>query len=68
MLICPTCDEPFEPQYPRRCEWCGHEFHDGYDAALRDDPAEEIGSRTILVILGLLALTLALVAYFMLIV
>ena len=29
--MCSTCDEPFVPEYPRRCEWCGHEFADGYD-------------------------------------
>lgn len=68
MLMCPTCDEPFEPQYPRRCEWCGHEFGDGYNVALAEGPAEEVGSRAILVILGLLALAAGLVAYFMFIV
>jgi predicted RNA-binding Zn-ribbon protein involved in translation (DUF1610 family) len=31
LLICPTCDEPFHPQYLRRCEWCGHEFPDGVE-------------------------------------
>ncbi len=29
LLICPTCDEPFEPGYLLCCEWCGHEFADG---------------------------------------
>jgi hypothetical protein len=31
LLLCPTCDEAFEPQYLRRCEWCGHEFADGVE-------------------------------------
>lgn len=31
LLICPTCDEPFEDAYLRRCEWCGHDFGDGLE-------------------------------------
>lgn len=31
LVICPTCDEPFAPQFPARCEWCGHRFPDGYE-------------------------------------
>jgi len=31
MLLCPTCDEPFTPQFARRCNGCGHEFPDGFD-------------------------------------
>ncbi|MHB8901182.1 MAG: putative signal transducing protein [Thermoguttaceae bacterium] len=30
LLMCSVCDEPFVPEYPRHCEWCGHEFEDGY--------------------------------------
>ena len=26
MLMCSVCDEPFEPTYPKHCEWCDHEF------------------------------------------
>ena len=40
MLICTMCDEPFVPAYPRRCEWCGHTFADGYEV---DVVAEEQG-------------------------
>jgi hypothetical protein len=29
LVICPTCDEPFAPQFPARCEWCGYRFADG---------------------------------------
>ncbi len=28
-VLCPTCDEPFAPQFLARCEWCGHRFRDG---------------------------------------
>ena len=31
MLLCPTCDEPFTPQFARCCGDCGHEFPDGFD-------------------------------------
>lgn len=31
LLICPTCDEPFEARYLRRCEWCGHDFGEGLE-------------------------------------
>lgn len=30
-LICPTCDEPFRPEYVRTCEQCGHDFGSGYE-------------------------------------
>jgi hypothetical protein len=30
-LICPTCDEPFEPGYLRRCECCGNDFGRGIE-------------------------------------
>lgn len=30
LLLCIQCDEPFTPQYARDCEWCGHEFPDGF--------------------------------------
>jgi Putative prokaryotic signal transducing protein len=26
LVLCPTCDEPFMPRFPPRCEWCGHRF------------------------------------------
>jgi len=67
MLMCPTCDEPFVPEYPRRCEWCGHEFDDGFDPDARQ-LIEPISRRAIAVIFTLLALLAALLVYFMIIV
>ncbi|MFH1267660.1 MAG: DUF2007 domain-containing protein [Planctomycetota bacterium] len=65
MLMCPTCDEPFAPEFPCRCAWCDHQFDDGYDVdQFHDEPPEEIGSRVLLVIFFLMALLLAVVAYF----
>ena len=63
LLICPTCDEPFEPTYLGRCEWCGHAFDDGYPA----EPvalSEPLSARTIGVIVALLAVVGLLLAYF----
>ncbi|MFO0817083.1 MAG: DUF2007 domain-containing protein [Pirellulales bacterium] len=31
LVVCPTCDEAFTPQFYRRCENCGHEFGGGID-------------------------------------
>jgi hypothetical protein len=64
MLMCSVCDEPFEPAYPKHCEWCDHEFDDGY-VVERIVGSEEIPTRAIaiVVILGLLAL--AGMAYFL---
>ncbi len=63
LLMCPTCDEPFTPQYPRVCEWCGHEFPDGVEMELPPPPVEQINSRVIAVIVGLLAFLVAMVVY-----
>lgn len=65
MLMCPTCDEPFTPEYPRRCEWCGHEFADGVEIELRPSPVGQVNRRVIAVVMALLALAVALAAYFM---
>lgn len=40
VLICPICDEPFEPGYLRRCEWCGHEFAEGLPPPVVPAPRE----------------------------
>ena len=63
LLICPTCDEPFTPQYPRLCEWCGHDFGDGYEVELPEDLTGQINSRVIAAIVGLLVLMAAMVVY-----
>ncbi len=70
MVLCPTCDEPFEPQFPARCEWCGHRFRDGYEpppGELQAVPlfsAFEVGSRVVIVALGLVAFAAALFGWF----
>jgi predicted RNA-binding Zn-ribbon protein involved in translation (DUF1610 family) len=63
MLMCPTCDDPFVPEYPRVCEWCGHEFPDGYETEPK--PREHLPPRAIAVIFILLAIAIAFVLYFL---
>ena len=70
MVLCPTCDEPFVPQFPSRCEWCGHRFRDGYEPPpgdLQRVPrlsAYGVGSRVVIVTLGLIAFGAALFGWF----
>jgi hypothetical protein len=68
LLMCPTCDEPFAPEYPRLCEWCGHEFPDGFEVPLPEGPVEQVNRRMIAVIVGLLLAAAAMAAYLMFIV
>lgn len=35
LLVCPTCDEAFHPDFYRRCEECGHAFPRGIDPESR---------------------------------
>jgi hypothetical protein len=66
LLICPICDEPFEPAYLRTCEWCGHHFGEGIEAPeiVRALPSEPLNPRVVLVGLAGVAIIGGLVAYF----
>ena len=68
LLMCPTCDEPFTPEHPQVCEWCNHQFPDGFEVTEPQGPAEPLDTRIIAVIAGLLALMAGLVGYFMFVV
>lgn len=69
LLMCPTCDEPFVPAFPRLCEWCGHQFDDGYEIETHTPPpVEQISSRAVLVIAGLLLVLALAFVYFTVIV
>jgi uncharacterized paraquat-inducible protein A len=65
MVICSTCDEPFRPEYPRRCEWCGHEFDDGLDVDATPARQDQLNARVVAAILALLALLLGFAVYFL---
>jgi hypothetical protein len=38
LLCCAICDEPFEPEFYRRCAECGEDFGRGIDVPLEGDP------------------------------
>jgi hypothetical protein len=66
MVICPTCDEPFVPQYAGRCEWCGHEFPDGFEVpqpATGDPTAEEMNWRVAVAALAMVVLAAVVLIY-----
>lgn len=63
LVLCPTCDEPFAPQYLKRCEWCGHEFDDGIEPT-PEPSSERINVRMLLVMAAVAALCVGLLAYF----
>lgn len=66
LVICPTCDEPFPPQYLRRCEWCGHDFGTGAEPPqiVRPSEREPVNWRVgVASILGI-AVIAAIIAYF----
>jgi hypothetical protein len=63
LLLCTTCDEPFEPTYLRRCEWCGHDFGDGFEFARKPSSAK-LNDRVITVVIALAAALVAIFAYF----
>ncbi len=65
VLMCPTCDEPFMPEFPCQCAMCDHIFDDGYAVELHHTPPEQIGSRVIALMVGMAVVLVGLTAYFM---
>ena len=61
LLICPNCDEAFEPRFYRLCQWCGHEFATGIE--LTAVTSELVSGRVIGVMMGLGALGVLLILY-----
>ena len=64
VLVCPTCDEPFVPQYSLGCPVCYHEFPDGFTPDPPRAPREPISARMVAVVAGLVGLLLAVFLYF----
>jgi Putative prokaryotic signal transducing protein len=65
VLICPMCDEPFTPQFPKECAWCDHQFEDGVDIPNPEYfPPEEIGWRVGLIGFGMVGLLAGVFFYF----
>ena len=63
LLLCPTCDEPFEPVYLRRCEWCGHDFGEGLELEQRE-VVEYLNDRVIAATMLLAVVVVVILAYF----
>jgi hypothetical protein len=62
LLMCPTCDEAFTPQFYRRCAQCGHEFAEGIEADTSLPTA--LNNRVIVAAIILAFLAAGLFAYF----
>jgi hypothetical protein len=63
-LVCNTCDEPFVPEYTRRCLSCSHEFADGIDIDAQTARLEPVNARVVIAIVGVIALIAAIGIYF----
>jgi hypothetical protein len=65
-LICPICDEPFEGDYLRWCEGCGHDFGHGLETppVMTMSKIEPMNWRVTVVGLAVVAIIGGLLAYF----
>jgi hypothetical protein len=70
LVICPTCDEPFVPEFPARCEWCGYRFRNGYEPPPIDTSAMpaflsgDVSLRLAMAALGIVLVMAAVLAWF----
>jgi hypothetical protein len=62
LLLCSTCDEPFTPEFYRKCAECGSDFGQGIEEP--EDVPEELNNRVLAVIVGVVLLLVALLAFF----
>lgn len=65
-VVCPTCDEPFQPQFRGLCHGCGHVFDpitESIDPPSRE-PDDENSRRAMYALFGIIAVLAALGAYF----
>ena len=40
VLRCPSCDEPFVPEFAEMCPWCDHRFEDGFELEMGEGGVE----------------------------
>ncbi len=64
-VLCTTCDEAFSPEFPARCEWCGHRFADGWEME-PFEPSEplDVNVRVVAAIVGVVLTVVGLIAFF----
>ncbi len=64
-LLCPICDWLFEPEFYRRCAWCGHDFGQGREIPVKSPTASEpINLRLVLGVVITAVVVIAVLAYF----
>ncbi len=63
LVLCPECDEPFAPEYASACEWCGHEFHEGFAPAVVEQRFD-LSPGLLAVVAVALAVVVGLLVYF----
>jgi hypothetical protein len=65
LVLCTTCDEAFAPQFPARCEWCGHHFPDGWEPAPNKNVEPiDVNVRVVAALVGVVLTVVALMAFF----
>jgi hypothetical protein len=65
LVLCTTCDEAFAPQFPARCEWCGHHCPDGWEPApIKTVEPIDINGRVVAALVGVVLTVVGLVAFF----
>ena len=65
LLMCETCNEAFPPRCYRTCHQCGFDFGDGLELQeVPEDVHDEVNSRAILVVVGLVVMLVGLLAFF----
>ncbi|MEK6233657.1 MAG: hypothetical protein N2C14_03010, partial [Planctomycetales bacterium] len=59
-VLCPTCDEAFEPEFYRRGAWCNHDFGPGLEAdpPVQIDPDLHLDNSRAVVLATVLAVVL----------
>lgn len=62
LLMCPHCEEAFQPTFYDRCAACGHDFGEGIRVAFFGD--DTLTPRVVGAAIGLLAFLLGLFAFF----
>ena len=64
VLLCATCDEPFWPEFYRRCHVCGFDFVEGIESPAVATLPEPLGDRVGIVLGLLIFVCTALMLYF----
>jgi len=62
LLMCPQCDEAFQPRFYRRCAECGFDFADGIEIVQRE--SAPLSPRVVWAIVGMVTLGVGLLVYF----